>query len=202
MPTTSKMGIVYPSSSDLVKDGATNMGTIATTVDAKTGLVFLKSTSFSGVSSFSLDAASFTSNFENYRLLVSVSSSTGNTEIRSRLRISGTDNSTNNYSYQGIKAVNAGALANDGSASFNYWKHAENYASFADFMYIGMDLFQPFASATTKFNSSTFGHTTTGAYCGFTYSGAFAATTSFDSISFITSTGNISGKVVVYGYNA
>jgi hypothetical protein len=71
MPTTTKMGIVYPASTDLVKDGATNMGTIATTVDAKTGLVLVKSQTIGTTVSSVTVSDAFSSNFDNYKIIIS-----------------------------------------------------------------------------------------------------------------------------------
>jgi len=65
MPTTTKMAIPYPSSTDLVKDGATNMGSMATQIDAKTGLILLNTTSFSAVSSQSINDV-FSATYDHY----------------------------------------------------------------------------------------------------------------------------------------
>jgi hypothetical protein len=94
MPTTTKMGIAYPASTDLVKDGATNMGTIATTVDNKTGLVLLNTTTFTGVSTQSINSV-FTSTFDNYYIEIDFTVPTSGGDTGFRLRKSGTDKITN-----------------------------------------------------------------------------------------------------------
>lgn len=103
MPTTSKMGISYPSSSDLVKDGATNMGTIATTVDAKTGLVLINTTTIgSGVASVSVDNC-FSSTFDQYKIIIASQTCSGAVQYNMRLRVSSTDNSSSNYRWGGME---------------------------------------------------------------------------------------------------
>jgi len=103
MPTTTKMGIVYPSSTDLVKDGATAMGTISTTIDNKTGLVLLNTTTIgSAVSSVSVNDV-FTSTFDQYKIVVSNQTGSAAGILAMRLRVSGADNTSSNYRYGGIE---------------------------------------------------------------------------------------------------
>lgn len=202
MGTTTKMAIPYPEATGLVKDGWEDMKDIATQVDAKSGLVYISTTTFTSVSSVSLANNSFTTNFENYRILLNITSQTGDANFNARLRASGVDDTTSNYSYAGVKVPNAGALTLDSVAGTTLWKLGENYNTYDDFMNLSIDLFNPKAAANTKFNSQTFGGTTAGAYGTFIQSGVFNAVTSFDAISFYPASGNISGKVILYGYNS
>jgi hypothetical protein len=177
----------------------TNWVSVAPTTSQ--GLTLINTTSFSGVSSVSLPANTFSTTYENYRILLNVTSQTADANFNARLRASGTDDSTSNYSYAGIEVPNAGALTLDSVAGTNLWKIGENYNLYDDFMNISLDLFAPKLSQNTKFNMQTFGGTTTGAYGSYLFSGVFNAVTSFDSISFYPASGNITGKVSCYGYN-
>jgi hypothetical protein len=190
MPTTTKMGIVYPSSTDLVKDGATAMGTISTTVDAKTGLVLLNTSTFSAVSSYSLPADTFTANYDHYRLVFNITSLTGTVIIR--LRASGSDNSSSSYKYStGFAGTYASgtfnAASSTGDTSFNYIVESAEATGAIDF-------FNPKRSVKTQMagllGQSDRGRVTTG---------IFDATTSFDSLSLLAT--SITGKASVYGYN-
>jgi len=123
MPTTSKMGIVYPSSTDLVKDGATAMGTISTTVDNKTGLVLIKTTTIgSAVSSVSVDDC-FSATFDQYKIIIASQTASGANQLNMRLRVSSTDNSASNYRYGAIERpslnTTTGAFAGNTTTSWN-----------------------------------------------------------------------------------
>jgi hypothetical protein len=197
MPTTTKMGIVYPASTDLVKDGATAMGTISTTVDAKTGLVYLSTTTFTGVASVSLPAATFTSNYTNYKLILNVTSDSVDLPIELRFRTSGTDNTTNNYFMRGIESIFGSNpnLANDGTYSTLFSINAGTNA-----MLIA-DIISPQATARTAFIASGTGVRADGNNAAWFVNTWFNATTSFDSMTFLGGGNNFSGSIFIYGYN-
>ena len=77
--TTTNYGFDIPQSTDLVKDGATAIATLGQDIDTamntalgtkKAGMVLLNTTSFSGVTSVSLPASTFTSTYTNYKILM------------------------------------------------------------------------------------------------------------------------------------
>lgn len=157
------------------------------------GLTLINTTSFSGVTSVSLPAGSFTSSYDNYRILIRLTT-TANGTITSRLRASGSDAATNNYNTKGVFGGTS-AVAAQNDAGTSAWL---NYGSNTNSSNISMDLFSPQLTSTTLgtaqiFNSSSGNH--------LLYGLEFTLTTSFDSLSFLVSTGNISGTVRVYGYN-
>jgi hypothetical protein len=197
MPTTTKMGIVYPSSTDLVKDGATAMGTISTTVDSKTGLVFISTTSFSGVAGVSLPANTFTSSFRNYRIIVEATGASASGGHSFRLRASGADNTTANYNYQNLESLSSTTTSqrSTGQTNWNLFSITANRTFFI------IDLIAPQAAETTlgyidsAYNASS---TTLGIE---NYVLSFTASTQFDSLSLNSSGANLSGVYSVYGYN-
>jgi hypothetical protein len=198
MPTTTKMGIVYPSSSDLVKDGATNMGTIATTVDAKTGLVLLSTTTFSAVSSVSLPTSTFSATFENYRLIVNFTAGDG--ALAWRGRAAGTDNSSSNYMWvTGFYNSNSTpGTSFQGSGGLTTWGYMgfPNAASI-----ISADLNGIFASQKAQMVAHVSrGDGATAVGYNFASSG-MNVTTSYDSLSLLITAGTMSGKASIYGYN-
>jgi len=139
--TTPNFGWTVPTSSDLVKNGATAIETLGDSIDASlvdlkggtTGQVLSKatntdmdfswvtsgsgaltkitSTTFSAVSSVSLPNSTFSSTYTNYKVIFIVSSSSANTAINCRYRASGTDNSGSTY-YSALTMARV-----DGSAS-------------------------------------------------------------------------------------
>ena len=188
------MGIVYPSSSDLVKDGATNMGTIATTVDAKTGMVLLNTTTFSAVSSQAISTV-FNTNFNNYSIRFNFTSS-AQTDMRLRMRSGSTDESSANYWFGAFYKSFAGAVLSNDNQSTTSTSFALAYNSTEwDFL---ANLFNPFGSTRTKFDAQLASNTGTVNYY---HSGLYNATTSYDGFTIFPVTGTITGSVSVYGFN-
>ena len=81
--TTPNYGWTVPTSTDLVKDGATAIETLGDAIDAsmntalgtkKAGLVLLNTTSFSGVATQSLNNI-FSAKYTNYKILINTSHS-------------------------------------------------------------------------------------------------------------------------------
>jgi hypothetical protein len=196
MPTTSKMGIVYPSSSDLVKDGATNMGTIATTVDNKTGLIFISTTSFSAVSSVTINP--FTATFDDYKVVIKITAATAATDLLCQLSSGATPLTTASYdaAYM-VKALGAGAFASAANTASTSWilSGVANTSTSAD--YGAYDFSNPFAAKYKSFNGAATRQD------GFVWvnGGRNQTTTSYDGIKLAVASGSITGSVTVYGYN-
>ena len=195
MPTTTKMGIVYPASTDLVKDGATAMGTISTTVDAKTGLVLINTTSFTTQASVSISDV-FSTNYTNYLILTEFLGDAFRT-ISLRWRVSGADDSNANYSYQTLfgtgSSTGAARTTSQTSTFFGYVD--------ASGRNINQTLVaNPFTAQRTATWSSSNSFSTT-AINNDTATSTFANTTSFTGFTLIPSAGTITGSVSVYGYN-
>jgi len=195
MPTTTKMGIVYPSSTDLVKDGATAMGTISTTVDAKSGLVLLETQTFSAVSAVNF-TSKFSSNFDNYIAEINCTFS-ASLDIYARLRSGSTDASGSDYVTQGVGSNSTSVSA--GRTTTTYW--------FCNFIATGTEfsqtwkLFNPFKASVTNVISNSYSST-----------GATVAqnacvqrhnlTTSYDGITFYPGgAGTMTGVISLYGIN-
>ena len=150
---------------------------------------------FSGASSVSLNDV-FTSNYDSYKIILRVTSVSTALDVRLRYRISGSDNSTSNY-YGTWIAVNtvsdatlymrsgvqtAGYLTTQNSSASKTWS---------------FDVHNPKLSIPTYL----MGHMMDGGSL-VAYNGGvgFNLGTSFDSITFLTSTGTMTGDVRVYGY--
>ena len=192
MPTTTKMGIVYPASTDLVKDGATNMGTIATTVDAKTGMVLLNTTSFSATSSTIVPNV-FSANYKSYKVFIELSQSAAS-DILFRLR-TGATSATTNYAYQYLRGGGGTTVATAGASGQSSFLSTANAASGA--AWSEMVLHRPFEATDTFFSSTWFASV----YSTGITSGLHATATSYESFEILPTSGNFTGTVKTYGLN-
>ncbi len=206
MATTTNYSWTTPDDTALVKDGASAIRALGTAIDTsmntalgtkKAGMVLLNTTSFSGVSSVSLPANTFTSTYTNYRIMyLAEVNSVG--QLTMRLRAAGTDNTTSNYSFQNFY-INSTSMLAGRATSQTSWEviYQQSYDN-----PMTIDLFRPQATAKTLILLTTMKdpyHLGAQMAIGQT-GGGFNATTSFDSATFIASAGTITGTVLVYGY--
>jgi hypothetical protein len=208
MATTTNYGWTTPDDTALVKDGAAAIRTLGSSIDTslntalgtkKAGLVLLNTTSFSGVSSQSINSV-FNSTYDNYHIVLSqLIHSVGGVGVKIRLRKSGTDNSSNIYIRQYLNADNAtlaGQRVTD-TSFFVALPHSDNTNGFNEFT-----LFNP-NNATVR----------TGITGYFTYNALniisqsyvathnLATSADFDGFTLLPDSGTITGNVSVYGYN-
>ena len=200
--TTPNYGWPVPTSTDLVKDGATAIEALGDAIDATvfaqaSGLVLINTTSFSAVTSVSLATNTFTSTYDNYKILFRLSTSGGTGYVQMRLRAAGTDNTTANYDSSGIgRQVNAATTSFE-SANDTLWYVVPKSA--ADTVAVSMDLYSPKLTNNTLFTASVQGVTATYS-TSYNVGGIFKATTSFDSATLVSSSSTITGTYSVFGY--
>ena len=197
MPNTPKMTIPYPSSTDLVKDGATAMQNLATAVDNKSGLVLLNTTSFSAVSSVSLPANTFTSTYNNYEIGYNFIAS-GAPTITGRLRAAGVDNSSTNYRRANYEAVPVSSSTNTGETS---WIVGEANSTDGQRRTLTFRLCDPATSGRYTSAFITYLSNVNGTPYPIIRWHGVDVTTAYDSMTFIASTGTITGSISVYAYN-
>jgi hypothetical protein len=162
------------------------------------GLTLINTTSFSGVSSVSLPANTFTATYDNYYIILNFAVS-GALDVRWRGRTSGTDNSSATYDYgTWYSDTTGGGFQNaaGGNITYGYITDQGNAASTSSLININ----NPFATKPTTLSASSWVNTDATTYQKYAF-GAFNSTTSFDSISFITSANNFTGTASVYGFN-
>jgi hypothetical protein len=203
MATTPTYSWPIPDDTDLVKDGAEAIrdlgNAIDTTVDGLpgAGLVHINTTSFSAVTAHSIPDDSFTTTYDNYRIVFFNLQNTSTGTISMRMRASGSDNATTNYAkggyFAGITtAVTRITTSGQTSVSTGATITAGNRAPLI------LDLTNPrLASLPTLGFWQTFTTSAGDLYTAFFQYGSAAA---FDSMSFITSAGTMTGEVSVYGY--
>ena len=201
--TTPNYGWTVPTSTDLVKDGATAIETLGDAIDAsmntalgtkKAGMVLLNTTSFSAVSSISVSDV-FSATYDNYKILFqSETSVTNATNIR--FRTSGSDNTTSNYNNQRISADHT-SLSGFEQTAQNIANISSNNGGATAFCFI-MDIFRPKLATPTQARIEVINGLDNRVEI---YNAYFTASTAFDSMSFIlNSAGTFTGTYSVYGY--
>ena len=193
MATTTKMAIPYPASTDLVKDGATDMQDLAEEVDTKTGLVFIKAqTVGTAVGSVTVTNA-FNTNFKHYRIMYTGGSSSVQTDIYFRLGASLTG-----FYCTGIwQGWGAGAVNTTGLSNSNVWvvgviDPAGNL--------VDMTVRNPFTTLRTTF-SGTFS-SAAATRIGGMMNGMHNVTASYTDFTFYPAAGTITGGTIqVWGFN-
>jgi hypothetical protein len=206
MGNTPNNNFPYPESSGLVKDGWEDIKDLATSIDTKLGvyapstpgLTLINTTSFSGVSSQSISDV-FSSTYANYKIVLSNLKQNPYQTISMRLRVSGSDNSTSNYYHRAIRATSTtfDTISANAQSSWDIRATSPNVG-------MGMaiyDITNPNLTANTiMYGNITYTDDDITAIRVFNGGFYFNDTTSFTGFTLIGS-GNITGRVSVYGYN-
>jgi hypothetical protein len=205
MGTTTNNGWTYPESTDLVKDGATAIQTLADDIDttlgvyapSSSGLTLINTTSFSGVSSQSFNDV-FSATYENY-VVVMCFECTADTGVFFRWRVSGTDDSSANYSWVqmnnfGGATTPAGTGANTATSARITQVNAATSSARTHHTF-----FRPFATDYSGYVGTILGGTGRVNYLQGTTGMGFNGTTSFTGFSLLPTTGTITGFVKIYG---
>ena len=204
--TTPNYGWAVPTSTDLVKDGATAIETLGDAIDAsmntalgtkKAGMVLLNTTSFSGVSSQSVNNV-FTSTYKRYRILMDFVGSTNNDALF-RLRVAGTDATASNYGTQGLSSDGTSTASARNANTYWYTNEVRVAGRYVQ----EYELFNPAAASQTYgFSRSTSIVTadTTQVFQTLTSLG-HSLSTAYDGFTVSTATGTFTGSIQVYGYN-
>jgi hypothetical protein len=200
--TTPNYGWDVPTSTDYVKDGATAIETLGDDIDASlysitggknVGLVHLNTTTFSAQSTINIDNV-FTSDYDDYRVIVDFTTISASNGFSLRYRTSGSTNSTSNYN---LNFVNIEAWTTVGTLTGNQdgtgTSHSVGYNFTGEPSSVSLDIFNPNLSLKTLASGISIGNNLSiRAY-------RFNATTQFDGFS-IFSASNLSGNIRVYGY--
>ena len=170
----------------------TGTGTIAKTTDQ--GLVHINTTTFSAVSSVSLNDV-FTSVYENYKIVFSPIAGSVEANLNIRLRASGSDVTASNYKYiRQYFGTSSGTQLN-GSASlvhFSYVVPSQNFSS-------SLDILSPNLSAFTGMVGCIGFDNAADLYISMA-SGVYNATTVADGFTIFPTSGTITGTIRCYGY--
>ena len=208
--TTPNYGWAVPTSTDLVKDGATAIETLGDAIDAsmntalgtkKAGMVLLNTTSFSGVTAQSFNNV-FTSAYENYRVIIRGTSNTSLQTIQLRLRASGTDASGASYDRMGLQTQNNAAtltaMNQSGQTSIGMFIIDNANPTYTG---VALDIIAPQLARVTNFLMQA-----TQVESGVVYhraiGGIHAVASAYDGFSLINAGSvNFAATVSIYGYN-
>ena len=153
--------------------------------------------SFNGATAVSLNGV-FTSAYQNYRVIFNaLSSSTGSPSAYFRMRVSGTDVSTNTYYRNGVAQTGSSALVAwwDSAGAAGYFTALQDTHKGSSIL----DFISPALAERTSIHFQSRGWNS-----GFSYFGGVLLqtdTTAFDGLSLICASGNMTGTVQVFGYN-
>ena len=192
MATTTNYGWTTPDDTSLVKDGASAIRTLGSAIDTslntalgtkKAGLVLLNTTSFSGVSSQSINDV-FSTTYDSYKII-----STGTQTVARpsfRLRVSSADATGSNYEFcdtAGNTSTNTSFIPINGTGQ--WW--------------ISFDLINPFLAEATRMLSLA-GNATNALRFS---SSRHNLTTSYTGLTILPEggSGTVTGSISIYGYN-
>ena len=182
-----------------VYNGTNWVGVAPTTTQ---GLTLINTTSFSGVASQSFNSI-FNSTYDNYKIILDLTAVSGDLVLYMRMRASGTDASGIDYSLGYNYRSRAGASSGYNNNDATFWGILQGSSSELNHNYlVSLDMNSPALAIRTLFAAN--GYTAQGTddvMYGFAGGGMHAANTAYDGFSLITSTGTVSGKVSIYGYN-
>jgi hypothetical protein len=169
---------------------------------ASAGLVFVAGTAFSAVSSVSVNNC-FTSTYDNYRIVLAVSAGTSSISPQMRLRAAATDNSSNNYYFQGTYYSTTSLTAPTANRSAGLTNKFGTGDVTSNHCYAVIDVIGPQSSTYLTgvlWNFIANGLTDSVTSCG---AGRMSVTTSYDGFTYFDSSGGagtMTGSVRVYGY--
>ena len=221
--TTPNYGWAVPTSTDLVKDGATAIETLGDALDASLvdlrggttgqvlkkasatqmdfewgsagGLTLINTTSFSAVATQSINDV-FSATYDNYVVFLNMNTSS-TSDLQFRWRVSGADNTTAVYNYQiaGLTESNTASNLTGAAQTLNKFSGGFTSTNTAS----QLNFYRPFASDRSFFTSNSIGVNSGGLGTTFTGAGQFTSTTSFTGFTIYAASGNITGTVRVYG---
>jgi hypothetical protein len=193
-----------PTSTDLVKDGATAIEALGDAIDATVfalpsgGLTLINTTSFSAVASQSVDSV-FSATYDQYKILVTLSGVSTDALMQLQLRASGSTLATN-YNYITFLRNSGnvdGTGANAGNA--NIFCGRVDGGTNNDSYCLDILVSNPFAAKLTTFTGNVIGRDFAGLMQGGTVSSVHTSATSADGINFSVSAGNATGIIKIYG---
>jgi hypothetical protein len=206
MGTTTNNGWPTPVATDLVKDGWEAIKDLGDAIDttlgvyapSTSGLTLINTTSFSGVSSQSVNDV-FSATYDRYLLVVSQTKATTTGSMYLRLRVSGTDATGTDYKYhfsygESLSGTYSGIAANTDTG---LRLTVDN--STTDIQSANVTLFNPFAAAKTSILGTTMNFA--GSTAGGQFAGGHNLTTSYTGFTIYNSGGTMTGSINLYAFN-
>ena len=166
------------------------------------GLTLINTTSFSGVSSQSVNDV-FSSTYDVYKVLLVVDSNTfGDGNVRMRLRVSGSDSSATQYFTQNSGFTDFNATDNFRESSSTSWFVSGTDSGGTNAQYNSrIDIFNPFKTTVTTTTGQSESQASSGAMTIFNFGQLNFDVTSWTGFTIFATSGAMTGKVLTYGYN-
>ncbi len=161
-------------------------------------LTLISTSTFSAVSSVSLATSTFSSTYLNYKIMFNLTAASTALTVTTRMRVSGADNTSFDYSQMSTGITNGGTASNKTESGQSSWTIDASAAS--PIWVLDFDVLNPNTATRTQIAGFLVCDNNTN-FIGRSVMGIFNANTSFDAMSFIASTGNFTGSVSVYGYS-
>jgi hypothetical protein len=179
-------------------------GNTISQTDTPPGLVFIYSSSFSAVSSVSMPAGTFTTTYSDYQVLIELTDASANATIGIRVNNAGSARTGSNYNYQSIFRQNNGFSSGlDAASQTSLAFSAINSTS--KFYRALFTVSNPTSSTiATRCYGNIMGTApadTTVQHSG-SWGGVYTTAETNDGLTVFPSTGNITGRWVVYGMRA
>jgi len=202
--TTPNYGWAVPTSTDLVKDGATAIETSGDAIDAsmntalgtkKAGMVLLNTTSFSGVASQNITSV-FSATYNRYYIAFDVIGSTTSQELTFRFLDNTTPYTTGNHKIQQLYASSTSVNAFR-STTATSWSIGSVIST--DRQFSQLILINPFETLKPS-GVSQYLESIAGNIILISYGLSADTTTSFSGFQIFPASGTITGKISVYGY--
>ena len=153
---------------------------------------------FTGASSISLNGI-FNSTYASYRIIIEGDSSTAAADVRLRLRSSGTDLTSSTYYYGGYLSYASSGAGQDSQGGTSSWHIGYVVNTAAGFYSSAYDITGPGLPKRTAFIGASAGYAGSGIIWT-AGSGFNDDNNTYDGLTIFPSSGNITGKVQVYGY--
>jgi hypothetical protein len=156
------------------------------------GMTLLNATPFTAASSVSVNNV-LTSQYDNYKIIVSIVSGSGNGELALRMRLGTTDNSSNDYKFGQvyIGAIDSLALGGSNALTTNFF--GGGFFSGTSGMGSEITLYKPSLAEKTSFTT-----TSGGRYLSFN-AGSMTDSTAYDGFTIYPIGANMTGTVKTYG---
>jgi len=201
--TTTNYGWTIPNDDELVKNGAAAIRTLGQAIDTTAaasfapGLIHINTTTFSAVSAQNLQY--FSSNYDNYKIILNFTASSANAMIRYRMSASGVDATTTDYN-TGLRYIRSTGSGGDTQGNnSNYGILGYIASGNPEDTRITFDIISPFLAERTGLTINGPGYDTV-SWLTYVGSSAYRVSTSYNGITIYPSTGTLSGTATIFGY--
>jgi hypothetical protein len=161
-------------------------------------LTLIASQSFTSSSAHNVNDV-FSSTYQNYLVQITLTGASATGYQQMRFRVSGADNSTSNYFWSGLYNTSGGTGYN-GEGAGSVTSCSYGYTETTATGIFSMTIANPFETTPSLYHAN---HVRSSGSNSLLYynTGAFGGTTSFTGFTLFPASGNITGKVRVYGYS-